>query len=318
MNNQDRDKDKDHPKQHRKRFLELSPLTTEQNRRNTHCPSSDSRHGERCQARMAEYWASKARALKEPFRYEADIEADMEVDSESESESENDTEDADTDERVEETETICGSPAVLLGEDRWMERSSSRDLPLRGVYDGTIKRQEARAQHLQIPQYQYDMTMNHPPLSNNAIADILRTCNPGSPRAQAWINAHEASKAAMGMRRVQLDERGSLRRQVLALRVRTENPLPMPRGSKQDEERSREISSGTIFKEEKEDVQMMGAAAGVRRPKATSATLDEKDKQTVRVFSAGARLQKIICDDEDPARQNERIHRSFLEWYKGR
>ncbi|KAL5338887.1 hypothetical protein BJX70DRAFT_398267 [Aspergillus crustosus] len=282
--------EKQHPKHQRKRSLAPSPLATELVRRNA--PGLDEGYAQRYQARMAEFWAAKAQTLKEPFCGDGGG-SEMHVDSDTETETENEP-------------VVSGS----LGHEGGVKSS---DLPLRAACDGSIKKQQAHSQ----PQRQketkavpkYDNFADYPPLTNDAIADLLRQCKPESLKAQAWIHAHEASKAAAQMEKVRLEDNARPKRHVLPLRVKTKDVVQETAEKKEGEE-GHEVSSETLPK--KEDVRMPE-----NRRATAFAVLDEEDKQMVRVFNASARLQMVMCNDEDPVGQTQRIRQSFRKWYKG-
>ncbi|KAL4874051.1 hypothetical protein BDV12DRAFT_1599 [Aspergillus spectabilis] len=272
MNNQEeQEKEEQHPQPQRKRSLAPSPLATELVRRNA--PGVDEGYAQSYQARMAEFWAAKAQTLKEPF------DGDMDVDTD--------------DDTVVSGFVECGS---MTGKES--------DLPLRAAYNGNIKNQQAQTQT--IPKY--DRHENYSPLSNNVIADILSQCKPESLKAQAWINAHKASEAAIEIEKVHLREGVGLRKQVISLRVKTKDA---PKEAGGFEEEGREVSSEVLPK--KEDVHM----AGPNRPGTAYADLDEEVKQIIKVFSASARLQKVMCDDEDPFGQRRRIIHAFRRGNNG-
>ncbi|KAF9886535.1 hypothetical protein FE257_011306 [Aspergillus nanangensis] len=53
-----------------------------------------------------------------------------------------------------------------------------------------------------------------PPLTNDAIADILKKTKPDCPRAQAWIQAHEIAKAARERMNGRIEDCDELRKKV--------------------------------------------------------------------------------------------------------
>ncbi|KAL4920795.1 hypothetical protein BDW62DRAFT_198678 [Aspergillus aurantiobrunneus] len=169
----------------------------------------------------------------------------------------------------------------------------------------------AKPQVYRIPKY--EVTEHHAPLSDEAIAGILLQCQPNSPKAQAWINAHKASKIAKERMEAQMKERDGLRKHVLQLRPKSEwtrNAGSKNREAAKDAEEMKE--------EDRERIPPNGKsnATGVEH-RGIGYAVDEEDEQIVTVLKSSGRLQILLCDHEEPAVISGRIKREIRTYFGG-
>ncbi|THC93728.1 hypothetical protein EYZ11_006804 [Aspergillus tanneri] len=102
----------------------------------------------------------------------------------------------------------------------WAEKAESLNQPFEVVlprnnpapfklgYDGLVR----PASPKEVPKY--EDVIDAPPLSNDAIAAILKQTKLECPKAQGWIHAHEVSKAAKEKMDAKMAERENLRKKV--------------------------------------------------------------------------------------------------------
>ncbi|KAL2817305.1 hypothetical protein BJX63DRAFT_429707 [Aspergillus granulosus] len=147
------------------------------------------------------------------------------------------------------------------------------------------------------------------PLSNDTIAAILTALKPSCPKAQAWVQAHHAAKAAQEQLVAKMREREGLRKQVLQrLRAKTLKALSYANASMEE---VREVLGMLPAREEVKkgewradvDLEMDITVAGSKIP----GTLGNFDlggdrtgqKQFVRVSEAHARLLEGLGEIEE-------------------
>ncbi|KAL2860949.1 uncharacterized protein BJX67DRAFT_386182 [Aspergillus lucknowensis] len=200
---------------------------------------------EKHRSAMAKYWAAKAEALKEPFCPEGQFFG----------------------RRFHATMRVCiCSKYVFVG----------------GRLDAAQRIKDSPSQ-TRIPDYQW--AQGGPPLSNDAIANILMQCRPGCPRSLAWIRANEVTKIAKARLKAKLNEHGGLRKQVLEkLRAKTLEALKQVNAS-QDE--VREVLSMLPERDDDEMTEIMEPEPG----------LDEE--LLTRVMEAHERLQNTMREAEE-------------------
>ncbi|KAL3467346.1 hypothetical protein BJX64DRAFT_283666 [Aspergillus heterothallicus] len=147
------------------------------------------------------------------------------------------------------------------------------------------------------------------PLNNDTIAEILTTLKPTCPKAQSWVQAHHAAKAAQAQLRAKMREREGLRKQVLQkLREKTLKAL---RNANPSKEEVREVLGMLPAREEVKkgegganvDLEMDMIVAGSGIPGALG-KLDlggdgGQQKQFIRVSEAHAKLQKVMREIAD-------------------
>ncbi|GIJ98228.1 hypothetical protein Aspvir_000343 [Aspergillus viridinutans] len=94
----------------------------------------------------------------------------------------------------------------------------------------------------------YDGATKGPPLSNEAIAAILRYTKPECNKAQTWVHAHEFTKAVQERMKAKMEEREDLRKKIhrkLHAQLMVNNPGANPtnlqavRGDQMDDETSK-------------------------------------------------------------------------------
>ncbi|PWY65379.1 hypothetical protein BO94DRAFT_529218 [Aspergillus sclerotioniger CBS 115572] len=126
---------------------------------------------------------------------------------------------------------------------------------------------------LKVPQVE---SVEKSPLSHSAIGNILREAKGHCPKAQAWLKAHEMTKLVKDKMILGVDERDSLRKQVVEnLRHRTLVALKAANASKEEVD-------------DTEDVVESGAEA-----------------QFQRVLDAHDRLRKALVEFEQMKRQHQ-------------
>ncbi|PYI09664.1 hypothetical protein BO78DRAFT_384199 [Aspergillus sclerotiicarbonarius CBS 121057] len=150
--------------------------------------------------------------------------------------------------------------------------------------DATIKPVAA----LKVPQF--EGIEKSPPLSHDAIGNILREAKGHCPKAQAWLKTHEMTKLVRDKMILGIDEREGLRKQVLQnLRHRTLVALKAANASKEEvrEVLSKFPPAEKVDDAEAEDVEETGAEA-----------------QFQRVLDAHDRLRKALVEFEESKRQH--------------
>lgn len=182
-----------------------------------------------------------------------------------------------------------------------------------------------------IPRYQ--VTEKHMPLSNDAIAGVLLRCTPSSPTAQSWLSAHRESKAVEERHKAPLKERDKLRRHVLQLRpksewtkvsrAKTKEVVEEGYGAQEVKMNSEQVVSRPgEMKEESCAVQTRvhptEEELRIARMQHIEASFDsgEPAKQIFEVFKTTARLQLVMCDDQEPANISDRFRAEVRRFYR--
>jgi len=293
-----------------KRALEYSPSPPDNEPIKRDAPGiSDETYAQRCQKKLEEYRAAKAQDLEGPF----------------------DPNTASAPTKCAEGPRAPQEPVLLP-----VGHSNVSFLGYPGkirilLNDRLLTRIVGKRRMQRIPRYQ--VTENHTPLSNDAIAGVLLRCTPSSPTAQSWLSAHRGSKAVEERNKAISKERDKLRRHVLQLRPKSE-------WTKVSKAKTKEVvEEGYDAKEVMVNSEQVVPGAGEMKDESCAAQTgiqpteeelriarmqhleasfnsDEPVKQIFEVFKTTARLQIVTCDDQEPANISDRFRAEIRQYYR--